>query len=551
MHQTIEEQHSVMRGLMMDFPLTVPAMLERAGRIFGKVEIVTQRPDHSLARTTWGDLYRRSRRLANALTSLGLGRGDRVATLLWNQSEHVEAYFGVPIAGGVLHTLNPRLHPDEISFIANHAGDRFLIVDDVLLPVYEKFRNQVNFERVIIVPFGGGGATPEGCLDYEELLAQASDDFAYPHLDEHEAAVMCYTSGTTGRSKGVVYSHRALALHSMDSCGTDTFAISLRDTILPMASMFHANGWGIPFSSALAGSKLVLPGPFADPESILELMMRELVTVGVGVPTVWFGVLAALESNPERWKFSWPVRLLVGGAAASEALMRGFDRHGVTLMSLWGMTETTPHAAGSILRPYMEFWSDDAQYAQRLKQGLPAPFVEARIMQLDGTEAPHDAKTVGELEVRGPWVASSYYNMPEEAHRWSPDGWLRTGDMAHIDEHGYIKLVDRSKDLIKSGGEWISSVDLENALMGHPSVKEAAVIGVPHPKWQERPLAVVVLNEGAHVQPAELREFLAAKFAKWQLPDGFVFAKEIPRTSVGKFRKMALREQFVDWKWES
>ena len=539
-----------MRGLMMDFPLTVPALLERAGHIFGKVEIVTRRPDRSHTRITWRDLYGRARRLANALTTLGLQRGDRVATLLWNQSEHMEAYFGVPIAGGVLHTLNLRLHPDEIAFIASHAGDRFLIVDDVLLPAYEKFRDRVEFERVIVVPFGGG-ATPAGCLGYEELLSQASDDFTYPQLDENEAAVMCYTSGTTGRSKGVVYSHRAVALHSLDCCGTDSFAISFRDTVLPMASMFHANGWGIPFTSALAGSKLVLPGPFADPEGILDLMEQERVTVALGVPTVWFGVLDALENNPGRWKFSWPVRMLVGGAAPSDVLMRGFDRHGFKIICLWGMTETTPHGSCSMLRPYMDFWSDDAKYAQRLKQGIPTKFVEARIMQADGTKAPHDGRTVGELEVRGPWVAASYYNMPEEAHRWSPDGWLRTGDMAHIDEDGYIKLVDRSKDLIKSGGEWISSVDLENALMGHPSVKEAAVIGVAHPKWQERPLAVVVLNEGKQAQPAELREFLAAKFAKWQLPDAFVFTNEIPRTSVGKFRKIALREQFADWKWES
>jgi fatty-acyl-CoA synthase len=539
-----------MRGLMMDFPLSVPALLERAGKIFGQVEIVTRRPDRSLVRYTWHDLYRRARRLANALTGLGLRRGDRVASLLWNQSEHMEAYFGVPIAGGVLHTLNMRLHPDEISFIANHAGDRFLIVDDVLLPAYEKFRDRVKFERVIVVPFCGG-AIPAGCLGYEELLSQASEDFTYPQLDENEAAVMCYTSGTTGRSKGVLYSHRAVALHSLNCCGVDSFAISCRDTILPMSSMFHANGWGIPFTSALAGSKVVLPGPFADPEGVLDLMERESVTVALGVPTVWFGVLDALDSDPGRWKFSRPMRLLVGGAAPSEALMRGFDRHGIRLMSLWGMTETTPHGSCSLLRPHMDSWSEDDKYSQRLKQGLPAQFVEARVTRPDGTRAPHDGATIGELEVRGPWVAGSYYNMPEEAHRWSPDGWLRTGDMAHIDAHGYIKLVDRSKDLIKSGGEWISSVDLENALMGHPSVKEAAVIGVAHPKWLERPLAVVVLNEGKQVQPAELREFLATKFAKWQLPDAFVFANEIPRTSVGKFRKIALREKFADWKWES
>jgi acyl-CoA synthetase (AMP-forming)/AMP-acid ligase II len=540
-----------MRGLMMDFPLTVPALLERAGGIFGGVEIVTRRPDRSLTRYTWRDLYRRARRLANSLTGLGLRRGDRVATLLWNQSEHMEAYFGIPSAGAVLHTLNLRLHPDEIAYIANHAGDRFLIVDDVLLPIYDKFRDRVKFERVIVVPFGGCGDMPAGCLGYEDLLAGASEEFTYPQLDENEAAAMCYTSGTTGRSKGVVYSHRAVVLHSLDSCGVDSFAISARDTILHVASLFHANGWGIPFSAALAGSKVVLPGPFADAEGILDLMERERVTVALGVPTIWFGVLDALEKYPGRWKLSWPIRLLVGGAASSEALMRGFDRHGITLISLWGMTETTPHAGCSHLRPHMDAWSEEKKYAQRLKQGIAASIVEARIMLADGTPAPHDGATVGEIELRGPWVAASYYNLPEESRKWSPDGWLRTGDMGHIDEHGYLKLVDRSKDLIKSGGEWISSLDLENALMGHPAVKEAAVIGVPHPKWQERPLAVVVLHEGAKAEPAELREFLAAKFAKWQLPDGFVFAREIPRTSVGKFRKMALREQFVDWKWES
>src|SRR5579863_2900063 len=446
-----------MRGLMMHFPLTMPALLERAGGIFGNVEIVTRRPDRSLARSMWKDVRRRSRRLASALTDLGLRRGDRVATLLWNQTEHIEAYFGVPIAGGVLHTLNLRLHPDEVSFIANHAGDRFLIVDDVLLPVYEKFRHLVKFERVIVVPYGGGD-TPAGCDGYEDLLAGASDDFEYPQLDENEAAAMCYTSGTTGRSKGVVYSHRAIVLHSMNCLGADSFAISVRDAVLPATSLFHANGWGIPFTAALAGAKVVLSGPFADGEGLLDLIEREHVTMTTGVPTIWFSVLEALDKSPGRWKIDWPLRMYLGGASTSEGLMRGFDRHGITVICSWGMTETTPVATGSQLRPYMDEWNEHLKYAQRLKPGIPASLLEARIVHPDGTEAPHDGATVGDLEVRGPWVAASYYRMPEEAQKWSPDGWLRTGDMAHIDEHGYVKLVDRSKDLIKSGGEWISSL---------------------------------------------------------------------------------------------
>ena len=539
-----------MRGLMMDFPLTVQTIFERAGKTFGAVEIVTRRPDRTVSRTTWGQVYHRSRRLANALTNLGLRRGDRVATLLWNQSEHMEAYFGVPIAGGVLHTLNLRLHPDELTFIANHAQDRFLIVDDILLPVFEKFRDHVNFERVIVVPFAGG-STPSGFEGYEQLLANSTDNFAYPNLDENDAAAMCYTSGTTGRSKGVVYSHRAIVLHSMSCCGVDSLGISMRDTILPVTSLFHANGWGIPFTAAMAGTKVVLNGPFADAEGLLDLMEQERVTVTTGVPTVWFSVLEALNKFPGRWKFSWPIEMHLGGAATSESLMRGFDRHGITVICSWGMTETTPVGTSSRLRPGMDGWHEEKQIAHRLKSGIPAAFVETRIMRQDGQEAPRDGSSVGEIEVRGPWVAAAYYKLPEEAHKWTPDGWLRTGDMGHLDEFGYLKLVDRSKDLIKSGGEWISSVDLENALMGHPSVKEAAVIGVPHPKWQERPLAVVVLNEGETPSGEDLREFLAARFAKWQLPDGFVFAKEIPRTSVGKFRKTALREQFVDWKWEA
>ncbi len=537
-----------MRGTMMDFPLTLIPILERGGRLFGKIEIVSRKPDRSLHRYTFADFYRRARRLAAALQRAGLQRGERVATLMWNHSAHLEAYFGIPAAGGVLHTLNLRLHPAEIAYIANHARDRFLIVDDVLLPTYEKFRDLVKLERVFVVPYESS-AVPAGYESYEAFLDNAPDNFEYPLLDENEAAAMCFTSGTTGNPKGVVYSHRALVLHSFAQALEDTFGISHRQTVMPISSMFHANAWGIPFTSIMVGTKLVLPGPQADPESLLDLIEQERVTVATAVPTVWIGVLAALEENPGRWKLARDVQIACGGSAPPESLIRGLDRHGFHLIHLWGLTETTPLATTCKLKSYMYDWPEDERYAVRAKQGLPAPFVELRVMTEKG-EAPWDGKTVGELQTRGPWVAASYYEAPETKSRWTEDGWFRTGDIASLDPEGYVKIADRAKDLIKSGGEWISSVDLENALMGHPAVREAAVIGVAHPKWQERPLAIVVLKDGAQTKPEELRAFLAGKFAKWQLPDGFVFAQEIPRTSVGKFLKTKLREQYAGWKWE-
>jgi fatty-acyl-CoA synthase len=544
-----------MRGTMMDFPLTLPTLLERAGKLFARVEVVSRRPDRSTARTSYGDFYRRTRLLASALAKLGLQPGDRVASMMWNHSGHLEAFFGVPCAGGILHTLNLRLHPPEIAGIAKHAGDRFLLIDDVLLPVYEKFRQDAPFERVIVVPYGCGDV-PGGLLNYETLLGEADADFRYPELDENDGAAMCFTSGTTGFSKGVIYSHRALVLHSFASAMADSFAVSQHDTVLPVAPMFHANAWGLPYTCVMTGAKLILPGPCVDAESVLDLIEQERVTIACGVPTVWLGVLYALEKNPGRWKFSAPVRIVCGGTAPPVRLMRALDKHNLHVMHLWGMTETTPIATVGRLKAHMRDWSEDDQYEVRSKQGWPTPFVELRVMCPDGpegkeTEAPRDGETPGELEVRGPWVAGSYYNAPDQGHRWTADGWFRTGDVATMDDEGFIKIVDRAKDLVKSGGEWISSVDLENTLMGHPAVKEAAVIGVPHPKWQERPLAAVVLKEGARATPEELREFLAKSFAKWQIPDAFVFLAEIPRTSVGKFKKTALREQFADWKWES
>jgi len=539
---------------MMDFPLTLPTLLERAGKLFSRVEIVSRKPDRTMVRSCYGDFYRRARRLADALTKLGLRPGDRVASMMWNHTGHLEAFFGVPCAGGILHTLNLRLHPHEIAAIANHAGDRFLIIDDVLLPIYEKFRSDVAFERVIVAEYCSG--IPHAFLNCEELLAGASDSFRYPVMDENDGAAMCFTSGTTGNSKGVIYSHRALVLHSLGEAGVDSFAIGHHDTVLPVAPMFHANAWGLPYTCVMTGARLVLPGPNVDAESVLDLMVQERVTMACGVPTVWLGVLSALEQHPGRWKFPSPVRIVCGGTAPPERLIRALDKHGLHILHLWGMTETTPLATVGKLKRHMHDWTPDEQYEVRAKQGWPAPLVELRVMQPEGpdgnpVEAPWDGETPGELEVRGPWIAGSYYNAPDQSNRWSADGWFKTGDVATIDEEGFVKIVDRAKDLVKSGGEWISSVDIENKLMGHPAVKEAAVVGVPHPKWQERPLAAVVLKEGATATPEELRAFLAQSFAKWQIPDAFVFLDAIPRTSVGKFKKIALREQFANWDWGS
>ncbi len=545
-----------MKGTMMDFPLTLVPIFERAGKIFGRVEIVSRMPDRSLHRSTYGEFYRRTRLLAEALQRAGLRRGDRVATLMWNHYAHLETYFGVPLAGGVVHTLNLRLAAAELAYIINHAGDRFLIVDDVLLPLWEKVRGQVNVERVFVVTLKGE-PVPAGCQSYEGLLAQASGQFDYPAFDEDEAAVMCYTSGTTGTPKGVLYSHRSLVLHSFGIALADAFGFGQRDVALPVVPMFHANAWGLPFVCAMLGVKIVFPGPYLDAESLLDLFERERVTYAAGVPTVWMGILEALEKNPGRWKLQSGIRMTVGGAAAPESMIRRFDQLGLDVCHSWGMTEMTPAGTTSKVKSTLLGLPQDQQYAIRAKQGLPFPFVELRGMN-EQDEIPWDGQTLGEMQVRGPWIAASYYKNEAEKDKWTADGWFRTGDVISIDSEGYIKIADRTKDLIKSGGEWISSVDLENTLMGHPAVKEAAVIGLPHPKWLERPLAVVVLRDGvlaaadSAAQAAleeELRSYLSTKFAKWQIPDAFAFATEIPRTTVGKFKKSALREQFKDWQW--
>jgi fatty-acyl-CoA synthase len=522
--------------------LTLTSLLERAGTLFPDVEIVSQRPDNSTHRYTYGDFYRRARALAAVLQDAGLQPGDRVATLMWNHSAHLEAYFGVPSVGGVVHTLNLRLHPDELAYIVNHAEDRFLIVDDVLLPTFEKIRDKVDFERVIVFPFGNLPASHE-YDDYEALIATSSGDPRYADVDETAGAGMCYTSGTTGRPKGVLYSHRAIALHALSISLPDNFSITRHDTILPAMSMFHATAWGFPYAGVMNGSAFVMPGPNVQAERILDLLSAHRVTLTGAVPTVWLGVLDALEKQPDRWPLVDGLKVVSGGSAVPESLFRRFAAFGVRVIQLWGMTETTPMATVSTLKPGMKSWPADRQFAQLSKQGLPSPFIDVRAIG-DNGPIDRDGQTPGELQVRGPWVAASYYNQPDAADRWTADGWFQTGDVVTIDRDGYVKITDRTKDLIKSGGEWISSVDVENALVAHSSVAEAAVIAVPDPKWRERPLAIVVLKPGAAVNGEELRAFLGRRFAKWQLPDDFVFVAALPHTSTGKILKSALREVY-------
>lgn len=533
-----------MEGLIMDYQLNVPAILRRAEQLFADKEIATRLPDRSWHRYTYADLVPRARRLAAALRNeLGLVDGDRVATFSWNHYQHLEAYIGVPVGGMVTHTLNLRLHPDDLTYIATHGGDRVLIADKVLWPLVENFRGRVPFEHVIAV---GDGPTPDGAIEYEDLLASAEPD-ALPdrEIDERAAAAMCYTSGTTGRPKGAVYSHRAIALHSLASAMAGSLAVTEADVVLPVVPMFHANAWGFPFTCAFVGAKQVFPGPFLDGASLLEAFGQERVTITAGVPTIWMAILQELDANPDTYDVSTVRAMVVGGAAAPQAMIEAFEkRHGLRVLHAWGMTETCP--LGSISEPTSRerALSEAEQYRYRAKQGLPAPFFEIRARGAEGL-VPWDGATMGELEVRGAWVSSSYHDSPEGADRWTEDGWFKTGDIVTIEPHGYIEIQDRSKDLVKSGGEWISTVALENALMGHPAIAEAAVIAVPDEKWSERPLAVVVFREGQAASDEELTEFLAPQFAKWWLPDRYEVVDEIPKTAVGKFRKMALRERFA------
>jgi fatty-acyl-CoA synthase len=540
MEETMGE--SKLYGLMMDdYPLSLTAVVERAELLTPGRTVVYRRPDGIVHRTTMGACTRRARRLGAALAGLGIGEGDRVGTLMWNQPEHLEAYYAVPLIGAVIHTLNPRLHPDELGFIAGDAEDRAIILDESLLPVFDSVRGAHDFERVIVVSHSG--SVPEGAIDYEWLL-ESTEPMAWPALHERRACAICYTSGTTGRPKGVLYSHRALVLHSMAAALPDAMNMSARDTVLPVVPMFHANAWGIPYTATMVGASLVLPGPRLDAQSVLDLLADERVTMTAGVPTVWMAMLQAMNAEPGRWDLSSLRRLLVGGSAVPKSMIEGYQRLGLFIVQGWGMTETSPLASTSIVPPEFADAPADAQFEYRARQGTPAPFVDIRARGDDGELIPWDDQAMGELEVRGPWVAAAYVR-GQGAEKFTDDGWFQTGDVVRINAQGCIRITDRTKDLVKSGGEWISSVDMENLLMGHPSVAEAAVIAVPDERWSERPMAIVVLEDGAEATPDELREHLSGHFAKWQLPDRVEFIEEIPRTATGKFKKTALREQFV------
>lgn len=543
-----------MQTTMMQVPLSLNHLLERAGSLFGGCELVSRLPDKSLRRHSYAQYHRRTRALASALQKLGLNKGDRVATLAWNHHAHLECYFGIPAAGGVMHTLNLRLSPEDLGWIAGDAQDRFLIVDDVLLPLYRQFAAAHRFERVIVFPFSGQPVDAD-FDNYETLLAAADPDgFRYAEHDENDPVSMCYTSGTTGRAKGVVYSHRSTVLHTLVGCLGDHWAFKNTDVLLPVAPMFHANSWGTPYAAVMIGMKVVFPGPHLHADDLLDLMQIEPPTLALGVPTIWLSLIQAYEraltEQPGRWKLPSGMRSLVGGAAVPESLIRAFDRHGVWLLQGWGMTETSPLATVSYPRAELKHAGPDERFRRAAMAGVPAPLVELRLRVDDGSEAGHDApwdgQTMGEIQVRGPFITGSYHGVPVSRDKFTPDGWLRTGDVAVMDELAFMRITDRTKDLIKSGGEWISSVDLENALMGHPAVAEAAVIAIPDAKWSERPLACVVFRPGMTASAAEFAEHLKAQgFAKWQAPDRYEVMDALPRTSTGKFWKVKLRERFA------
>jgi fatty-acyl-CoA synthase len=545
-------REGTMHGLMMEYPLTLTQLFERSRRLFAAKTLATRVPGRPLFRYRYADLAGRVERLAGALRALGVERGDRVGTFAWNTHHHMEAYWAVPLMGAVLHTVNFRLAAADVAYIINHGGDRVLLVGASVWPLLEPIRRDLRTVReIVIIPDTAeaeAAPLPDGTRAYEELVAETAPLTTWPRLDEREASGMCYTSGTTGHPKGVVYSHRAVYLHSLCVAQADTLALSERDVILHVVPMFHANAWCVPYAGLMVGATQIFAGPGPQPRDIVDLTEQERVTFVGAVPTVWIGVKEIVEK--EGRDISSIRCIPIGGSAAPRSLLETYDRaFGAQMTHAWGMTETTPLGTVSRLKSYMESWPEEQQYAVRAKQGYPVVGVDLRVVDEQGRVAPWDGATMGEIQVRGPWVARAYYDNPETADRFTEDGWFRTGDVAVIDPEGYIQITDRTKDVIKSGGEWISSVDLESLIMAHPKVLEAAVVAVPHEKWQERPLACVVPKPEHRdtLTAQEILDFLRPRVAKFWLPDAVVMIDAVPKTSVGKFDKKVLRERFREW----
>jgi fatty-acyl-CoA synthase len=533
----------MLQGLMQDdFPLTLNHILHRVRSCNHGAELVTLTPDGTVERAAHGQLAERIDRLARALQQLGVEQGDRVATFAWNNQRHFELYFAIPCTGAVLHTLNIRLFEEQLTYIVNHAEDKVIFVDDSLVPVLEKLAPTFTTVAHYVVMGDGDTGTLPNALRYDELLdAAGPGGFDYPELDERQAAALCYTSGTTGNPKGVLYSHRSISLHSSATLMSDANGLSRADRVLAVVPMFHANAWGLPYGAALAGADLILPDRFLGAEPLAKLIEAERPTLMGCVPTIFADLLRYADTHPEV-DLSSLSNAACGGSAVPRQLMRDFEeRHGVRIFQAWGMTETSPVATYS--RP-REGEHDEAYWDDRARQGRPLPWVELRLVDDDGGEVPWDGSSTGEIEVRGPWVAAGYFRESDEAK--FDAGWLRTGDIAAVDEKGFVQITDRAKDVIKSGGEWISSVELENELMSHPDVVEAAVIAKPDGRWAERPLCCVVLHDGASATPEQLVEHLRSRVAKWWLPDEFAFVSEIPKTSVGKFDKKVLRGRLTE-----
>jgi fatty-acyl-CoA synthase len=538
-----------MFGLMQQQSLLISSLIEFANRHHGDGEVVSRRVEGDIHRYTWADVANRSRQMANALDGLKLAQGARIATLAWNGYRHLELYFGVSGSGRVLHTLNPRLHPDQVVWIANHAEDEILCFDMTFLPLVQAVHAKcTTIKRWVAMCDEDKLPTDSGIpnlISYESLIAGQSTDYTWPQLDENTASSMCYTSGTTGNPKAALYSHRSTLLHAYAAALPDVMCISARDSILPVVPMFHVNAWGIPYSAAMTGAKLVFPGPALDGKSIYELIEAEKVTFAAGVPTVWQMLLSHMK--PNALNFSSLKRTVIGGSACPPAMIDAFrESYGVDVLHAWGMTEMSPLGTLCTLKNKHLDLPEEAQLKLRLKQGRCIFGVDMKIVNEAGESLPHDGKTYGDLLVKGPWIIREYYK--QEGPSPLLDGWFPTGDVATIDEDGFMQITDRSKDVIKSGGEWISSIDIENIAMAHPEILMAACIGMPHPKWDERPVVCVVKKPGAELSAADLLKFYEGKTAKWQIPDDVIFVDAIPLGATGKMLKTKLRTQLAEYK---